>query len=157
VGAADRVRFVNFQGSDCDGRGIAVEPIAFGDFLLLEEVSFFNRTPEIGALVGRSLDRAFALRWLDVRGGNLSWTARELDVPIQTLHQWSRGTRMAWCICRSTQQPLKNLRVFRGRSLPVWHLGEPIPIDLSRLTGKEHEQLLRLLARARTDLPDGSG
>ena len=93
-------------------------------------------------------DRVFALRWLDVRGGNLSMTARELGVPVQTLFQWSRGTRMAGMIRRSTRHALEHLRVFRGRSIPVWCLGEVIPLDLSRLTEKEHTEFNRLLNRA---------
>lgn len=97
-------------------------------------------------------DRAFALRWLDVRGGHLSQTARELDVPVQTLHQWARGERMAGAIVSLPAGTLTHLRVFRGRSLPMVCEGTVIPLDLSRLTGQEHEQFMRLLARARTDL-----
>jgi hypothetical protein len=95
-------------------------------------------------------DRAFALRWLEVWGGNVSLTARELGMPVQTLHQWARGLRFAGRIYRTTSYTLPHLRVFRGRSIPVWCVGEVIPLDLSRLTGKEHEQLIRLLNRART-------
>jgi transposase-like protein len=102
-------------------------------------------------------DRAFALRWLDVRRGNVNRTARELGCPVQTLHQWARGERIAGAIARPPAETLTHLRVFRGRCLPVACEGAVIPLDLSRLTGKQHELLLRLLARARTDPRDGTG
>ena len=94
-------------------------------------------------------DRAFALRWLDANDGNVSRTARDLDIPIPTLHQWARGTRMAGMIEMSRRYPLVTLRHFCSRTLPVFSLGQPIHVDVNKLSSKQHARLLRLLELAR--------
>ncbi len=98
-------------------------------------------------------DRSFALRWLEANDGNVSRTARELDIPIPTLHQWARGTRMSGMIEASRRRPLAGLWHFRSRALPVFCLGQPILVDVTKLTLRQHAQLLSLLELARIAPP----
>lgn len=95
-------------------------------------------------------DRVFALRWLDMRRGNVSLTARELEIPVPTLHQWHRGTRMWGMIDRASRRPLKCLYAFCGRKLPLLLRGEVVAIDLSALNGKEYARFIALLEKCRT-------
>lgn len=93
-------------------------------------------------------DRTFALRWLDANRGNVSRTARELGIPVPTLHQWDRGARFGGAITRSKTKPLALLYHFQDRKLPVACLGKTVHIDPNRLNPKQRQQLSRLLALA---------
>jgi transposase-like protein len=96
-------------------------------------------------------DRVFALRSLEANGGNLSRTARELGVPLSTLHQWAtlkrRGSVLRKRDVRGDR--LHMLCVFRDRPVPVVTSGPPVYLDLSRLTARQHADLVRLCDKAR--------
>src|SRR5262245_10592034 len=98
-------------------------------------------------------DRLFALRHLEANDGNVSRTARELGIPVPTLHQWARGKRMAGMIPTFCKRPL-TLWHFRERALPVFCLGQTIYLDLGKLTRRQHAQLTHLMQLARKDAND---
>src|SRR5438876_453768 len=98
-------------------------------------------------------DMVFALRALEANGGNVTRTARELGIPIATLHQWARGKRVAWHLDgRYTRGgPLPLLWHFRDKPTPVVTSGPTVHLDMTRLTAREHARLRRLIDKARVD------
>src|SRR5436190_21494765 len=94
-------------------------------------------------------DRLFALRALEANGGNVSRTARELGLPLATLHQWARLTRSSRKIAGGLagDGPLDGLYQFKGRVLPVVTSGPPVHLDLSKLSPAEHRQLRSLIEK----------
>lgn len=100
-------------------------------------------------------DRAFALRVLDMNGGNVARTAKELGIPRPTLDQWAKGTRAAGTVSEARLRfgKLEFLFHFRGRVVPVVTAGGPVYVDPLKLSGEELGQLAALLKKARTDKP----